>query len=141
MFTTPGRIVVGVDGSTASVKALHWACAQAELLDGTVEAVTSWSVPTQYGNDFSAHQFDWAGIAQQTLDTAADEVGSLAKSQRSLVQGSPAHVLVDASVGAELLVVGSRGHGGFAGLLLGSVSEYVITHAHCPVLVIRDLPD
>jgi nucleotide-binding universal stress UspA family protein len=143
MTTASPRIVVGVDGSPASVEALRWAAKQAALTGGNLEMVTSWQVPTQYGNDFYGDQFDWAELAQRSLDTATKEAGdgTPVAGTQTVVQGSPAHVLVDASAGAELLVVGTRGHGGFAGLLLGSVSEYVIAHARCPVLVVRQQPE
>jgi len=139
-MTTPPRIVVGVDGSPASVDALRWAAEQTELTGGTLEAITSWEYPTQYGSQLMyAENVNWADLAQTTLATAITDAGSstLTSCTQTVTQGQPAHVLVDASAGAELLVVGSRGHGGFAGLLLGSVSEYVIAHAACPVVVIR----
>lgn len=133
------RIVVGVDGSPASVDALRWAARQAALTGSTLEAIVSWHYPVQYGAEFYSETIDWSAVAQNALDTALAEArrdDSFA-CRRTVTEGHPAQVLVDASADAELLVVGSRGHGGFAGLLLGSVSEYVIAHAVCPVLVIR----
>ena len=134
------HIVVGVDGSAASINALRWAMAQAELTSARVRAVLSWQPPRQTGYDIYIPVVNWADLAQQTLETALKEAGDGVPMDVEMVilQGHPATVLVDASAGAELLVVGSRGHGGFAGLLLGSVSEHVIAHASCPVLVIRD---
>jgi nucleotide-binding universal stress UspA family protein len=133
------RIVVGVDGSPASIDALRWAARQAELTQSSIQAVITWQVPNQFGDDFYGDQFDWADIAQRTLDAALVEAGGGTPFTGDAVvfQGHPARSLVDISEEAELLVVGSRGHGGFTGLLLGSVSEYVVTHAGCPVLVIR----
>ncbi len=139
----PGRIVVGVDGSPASVEALRWAARQAGLTGAVLEAVTSWQLPTSYGADIFRADVDWAANAQVALDTACREAGDCAPpaAQRTVTQGQPAHVLVDASADADLVVMGTRGHGGFAGLLLGSVSEYVIAHAKCPVLVVRHQAD
>ena len=133
------RIVVGVDGSAASVDALRWAARQAELTGGTLEAVIGWTYPLIYGNEFVSESVDWSAYALTALDTALTEaLGTDGPScTRAVTAGHPAPVLVAASAGADLLVVGSRGHGGFAGMLLGSVSEYVIAHADCPVLVIR----
>lgn len=140
MTTPTSRIVVGVDGSPASLHALRWAITQAELTAASVQAVLTWQTPGQVGFDIQIPVVDWAHLAQRTLEVALKEVGDgSALDVETLVrQGHPAKVLVDVSAGAQLLVVGSRGHGGFAGLLLGSVSEYVIAHASCPVLVIRD---
>lgn len=139
MSTTTPRIVVGIDGSPASVEALRWALAQAALTNSRVEAVTSWQNPAQYGFEFANDQVDWIDLARSTLDTAIKEAGDggPVELESTIVNGHPAQVLVRASVGAQLLVVGSRGHGGFVGMLLGSVSEHVIAHASCPVLVIR----
>jgi nucleotide-binding universal stress UspA family protein len=136
---TSSRIVVGVDGSPASGDALRWAARQAELTGSVVEAVIGWQYPVQYGNEFYIPPPDWQALAQTTLDKAVAEAGAGQDlpCTRTVTEGHPAQVLVSASTDAELLVVGSRGHGGFAGLLLGSVSEYVIAHASCPVLVIR----
>ncbi len=133
------HIVVGVDGSPASIDALRWAIGQGELSHRTVDAVISWELPTQYGTDFYGGQFDWADMARGTLQTALNEIGDSGpiNGRAIVVEGHPAYALVEASKDAELLVVGSRGHGGFVGMLLGSVSEYVIAHAHCPVLVVR----
>lgn len=143
-MTVPGpRIVVGVDGSPSSVDALCWAAGQAELTGSSLEAVVTWRCPTQYGIEFYVETVNWAELAQTTIETAV----KAASSQRSIsctqtvTEGYPAYELVRLAAGAELLVVGSRGHGGFAGLLLGSVSEYVIAHADCPVVVIRHHAD
>jgi nucleotide-binding universal stress UspA family protein len=138
--STPSkRIVVGVDGSPASVDALRWAARQAELTQSSVQALITWQVPNQYGDDFYGQQIDWADIAQRALETALTEAGDGTPfgGDQVVFQGHPARSLVDVSHDAELLVVGSRGHGGFAGLLLGSVSSYVVAHANCPVVVIR----
>lgn len=139
MAQSQERIVVGVDGSSASIDALKWAIRQSSLTGATVEAVISWQFPMAYGGYPGGAGVDWPANAQTVLDTAVDEaVGSQADQiSRQVVRGHPAQVLLDAAAGADLLVVGSRGHGGFAGMLLGSVSEHVAAHAPCPVLVIR----
>lgn len=142
MTTPSARIVVGVDGSAASVEALRWAVTQAELTSATVEAIASWESPDQHGIASYAAEIDWVDITRRTLEIAIKEagLGDRHDVQASVRQGPPAHVLVEASRQAQLLVVGTRGHGGFAGLLLGSTSAYVIAHAACPVLVVRDTP-
>lgn len=141
------RVVVGVDGSPASLEAVQWAVRYAHLTGALVEAVTSWSMPNMYGSDFATGygslELNWpdlsAEIQETALTTALPEGSTTIK--RTVVCDHPAMALVNASTGADLLVVGSRGHGGFAGMLLGSVSAYVVAHALCPVVVIRHLPE
>ena len=119
------RIVVGVDGSPASLGALEWAVRQASLTGAVVEAVTAWQFPATYGGYPVDAGTDWRANAQAIQDTAVKEVlGDDATALvRRVEQGHSVRVLLEAAAGAELLVVGSRGHGGFTGLLLGSVSE------------------
>ena len=136
------RIVVGVDGSGSSKAALRWAIRQAKLTGSSVVAVTSWRYPTPYGlTPGTGGAFDFETNAKNTLTEALAEVSGLepAVPVRPLVtEGIAAEVLLHEARGADLLVVGSRGHGGFASALLGSVSMYCVLHAHCPVLVLRD---
>jgi nucleotide-binding universal stress UspA family protein len=140
--THDARIVVGVDGSPSSVAALDWAARQAELTGSSLELVMSWEWPTTYGAPFAfPADYSPADDAQKVLDDAATALRAAHPGvdiHASLAEGHPAPVLVDASKGAQLLVVGCRGHGEFAGMLLGSVSEHCVTNAHCPVLVFRD---
>ncbi len=139
---TPSRIVVGVDGSASSLGALRWAAKQAELTDCALEAVTTWKWPETYGSALTVPtDYDPANDAQAVLDDALQSVRTAHPTleiRTTLLEGHPAPALVEASREAELLVVGSRGHGEFAGMLLGSVSEHCVTNAHCPVLVFRD---
>lgn len=136
------RIVVGVDGSDPSLRALDWAARQAELTGVALEVIMTWELPNTYG---------WSPQIPNNWDPQADIVKSLdeiigrlrqthpaVEPQARVIQGHPAPVLIEASRGAELLVVGSRGHGEFAGMLLGSVGEHCATHAHCPVVVVRE---
>jgi nucleotide-binding universal stress UspA family protein len=135
------RIVIGVDGSAESLEAIRWAVHQAQLTHAELEAWIGWQYPSAYGMGGPIAFDDWAGTARETLDMALREAAGaeIASSIRCYVEeGHPAWVLTRASKGADLLVVGSRGHGGFAGLLLGSVSSHVATHAHCPVVIVRD---
>jgi len=136
-----GRIVVGVDGSPCSIDALRWAARQGELTGATVDAVMSWEYPTSYGMEFGVLDVDWAANAQTALDTAVQQAfgGDLDKINVRVLRGPPADVLETAAAGADLLIVGSRGHGAVAGMLLGSVSEHVVAHAPCPVVVIRHI--
>jgi nucleotide-binding universal stress UspA family protein len=144
-MTAPGttarqrRIVVGVDGSPASVSALEWADRQASLTGAVVEAVTAWRFPMTYGGFPVDAGADWPANAQAAQDTAVKEaLGDEATALvRRVAEGHPVRVLLDAAADAELLVVGSRGHGGFAGMLLGSVSEHVVAHAPCAVVVVK----
>jgi len=136
-------IVVGVDGSDSSKAALRWAIRQAKLTGAAVEAVTAWRFPVGYGMaTLDSHGvIDFEGDAKETLTKALAEVSGLDPEVpvRPLVtEGHPAEVLLSAARRAELLVVGSRGHGGLASALLGSVSLYCVLHARCPVLVLRD---
>lgn len=137
-----GRIVVGVDGSDSSVRALDWAARQAELTGHVIEVITTWEWPTNYGWTVPLPEgWDPQADTTKTLDRILDQLRQAHPRVRvrpRVVEGHPAPVLIEASRGAELLVVGSRGHGEFAGMLLGSVGEHCVTHAHCPVLVARD---
>lgn len=136
------RIVVGIDGSEPSKAALRWAARQAALVGGVVEALIAWEYPSFYG--WAPAGFDFGDNAGAVLTQAIDE--ALGPDRRVEVRpvvvcGNPAAVLLDASRGAELLVVGSRGHGGFTEALLGSVGQHLVQHAGCPVVVIRGPAD
>jgi nucleotide-binding universal stress UspA family protein len=135
------RIVVGVDGSAPSQAALAWAVKQAALTGAVVDAVIAWEVPANYSFLVQVPvDINYADIAAQVVTDAIAEVsgpGEQVKIRSTPTEGSPARVLLDASKGAELLVVGFRGHGGFTEALLGSVSQHCVHHATCPVVVIR----
>ena len=130
------RIVAGVDGSPWSKAALAWAVRQAELTGAVVEAVTAWELPATSGLDPQLY-LDYPAAAAKMLTDAIAEAGGQATVHPRVKPGHAADVLVEASAGAELLVVGSRGHGGFVGALLGSVSLHCLHHAQCPVVVVR----
>ena len=144
---TGPRIVAGVDGSLSSISALRWAVRQAGLTGAAVDAVIAWSYPANaegYGWAPTGLEgsFDFHEVAEKTLADAISSVvdpGTTVKIRAFVVEGVPAQVLLDASDGADLLVVGSRGHGGFAEALLGSVSQHCVHHALCPVVVVRGL--
>jgi nucleotide-binding universal stress UspA family protein len=138
---TRRRVVVGIDGSDASLDALNWAARQADLTASNLEVVMTWQWPTSFGwgvpvpDDVNPEE-----DVRKTLETALDPVRVRYPDLRidaHVVNGHPAPALVEASKGADLLVVGSRGHGEFVGMLIGSVSEFCTTNAHCPVLVHR----
>ena len=135
------RIVVGVDGSAGAAHALRWAARQARYDGATLEAVTAWQYPAFFGwAPVGADSADFGSIAEKTLSDALNDVFGAAMAGLGagpVVEGYPAKILVHASEGADLLVVGSRGHAGFADALLGSVSTYCVHHAYGPVTVIR----
>lgn len=134
------RIVVGVDGSPSSLDALHWAHRVGSALGLAIDAVSCWAYPTSYGVGGVFVDYRPDVMAQRVLDDAliaAFGDAPPAGLRASVREGYPAKELVDASVGAEMLVVGSRGHGGFVGLLIGSVSAYCAEHAACPVVVLH----
>lgn len=137
----PGTIVVGVDGSPASRAALDWATRQAELTGSRLLAVTTWEWPRTFGVPLPlAEGYDPESSAAGILEEAVGEIRRGRPSldvRTSVVEGPAATVLIEASEHADLLVVGTRGHGELAGLLLGSVSERCVGHAHCPVVVVR----
>lgn len=133
------RIVVGVDGSPHSVHALTQAAQLAEALDGSLHAVLAWQFPSS-GIEYFPPDWSPEGEAVDTLRAAAATVfgGPAPEWFRGTVyQGWARKALIDLSEHADLLIVGSRGHGGFAGLLLGSVSGAVAQHSKCPVLVMQ----
>jgi nucleotide-binding universal stress UspA family protein len=139
---TEKRIVVGVDGSDSSVQALEWAAHQAEFTGAVLEVITTWEWPTSYGwvapvGEGWNPQVDATKMLDEILGRLREAHPNTTVHSR-VVEGRPAPVLIEASRGAELVVVGSRGHGEFAGMLLGSVGEHCVSHAHCPVLVLRD---
>jgi nucleotide-binding universal stress UspA family protein len=137
------RIVAGVDGSASARSVLRWAVRQAELTGGSVDAVIAWHYPAAYGGygmaPVGVSEVDFAGWAEKTVaeEVAAATADSAVDVRTQVTEGSPARVLLDAAEGADLLVVGSRGHGGFAEALLGSVGQHCVHHARCPVVVIR----
>ncbi|MGW0553567.1 universal stress protein [Streptomyces sp. NPDC002926] len=142
-----GRIVVGVDGSAPSIRALRWAVRQAGLTGDTVEAVISWEYPAAgWASMVSAvpPDFDPETLAAQVLaDSLKETLGADAAASitRTVMIGNVAQALIDRAEGASLLVVGNRGYSGFKSTLLGSVGLHVTQHAPCPVVVVRGKPD
>ena len=137
---THGPILVGVDGSEASVTALRYAGKLAEAMHATLRAVITWEYP-DFGVAYPATEWEPDANAAAVLSTAITKAfGSTPppRLRKDVVQGPAAPTLIDESEHARMLVVGARGAGGFARLLLGSVSEACTRHAHCPVLVVRD---
>ena len=137
-----GRIVVGVDPSDASKAALAWAVKQAAVTGGSVDAVTAWQVPAVYGYVYSMtpEMSELDQNVRKGLEEAVAEAARLApevKVRALVAQDNPADALLNVAKGADLLVVGSRGHGGFTGALLGSVSQHCVHYAECPVVVVR----
>jgi nucleotide-binding universal stress UspA family protein len=139
------RIVVGVDGSPSSADALRWAISEAELTGDTVEAIIAWEYSVAAGGYGWApmvvdYDIDLRAIAEKALTEAVDKAAGFdcpVTIERRVVEGYAPTVLVDASAGADLLVVGSRGHGSFTDALIGSVSQNCAHHAKCPVVIVR----
>lgn len=131
-------IVVGVDGSDESVKATAWAAEQARVTGGTLELLTVWARPMSYGLPLVVGGYNPEHEAQAVVEKTASGIDLPADRLRThVVNAAPALALVERSKSADLLVVGSRGHGGFAELLLGSVSDHCVHHASCTVVVVR----
>ncbi len=140
-------IVVGVDGSDGAQEALRLAVQEARLRGAGLRVVMAWHMPTvAYGAVVFSPGIDPADFkdsAGAALETALAALGGQANGvqiEPVVRRGQPALVLLEEARGAHLLVVGSRGHGGFAGLLLGSVSHQCALHAACPVLIVHQ-PD
>ena len=140
--TVERRVVVGVDGSPAARDAVRFALREAALRDATLEAVMAVELPDYAWIDpYAVREHPQEGFldrAQDKLGLLLGEIGAGDVPVRRVVstESAPA-ALVAQSTGAELLVVGSRGRGGFRGMLLGSVSLQCVLHAHCPVTVVR----
>lgn len=138
-----GPIVVGVDGSEPSRQALRWARALADSSGLRVDAIATWAMPvTAGGLGWVDVPSDWDRTQEITamLDHTLAEVFGVDQPQnlRPLVRhGLASEVLLEASKGAYMVVVGNRGHGGFTGMLLGSVSAACTERAACPVVVVR----
>lgn len=134
-------IVVGVDGSNCSRIALRWANRLALGLDARLLAVTAWSYPVGYG--WTPNPEDW-NPREEAVRVLRDTVQAALGHDRATAvayavdEGNAARVILEHARDALMIVVGSRGHGGFAGLLMGSVSAGVSQHAGCPVLVVHD---
>ena len=143
--TTRRPIVVGVDGSEPSLAALRWAVRQANLTGAPLEILSAWEWPVSYLGLGTPEPTDYdpADEARRQLDKAVSAVltpGDRIEAQQSVIEGHPAPLLEALSKTADLVVVGSHGHGEFAGMLLGSVSQHCVTHCRCPVVVIRGTP-
>ena len=139
-------IVVGVDGSDSSRAALLWAYEEAAHHDASITVVSTWHPPAMpmtppYGSVppegyVSQPQRDALDLLERfvaDLDARTPPVDV----RTQVEQGNPSKVLIERSKEADLVVLGSRGHGGFSGMLLGSVSQHLVAHADCPVVVVR----
>ena len=144
-------IVVGVDHSEGAKAALRFALEEATLRGATLRVVHAWqygfigasgvegALPA-LGGDIKELREAAAATLEETLRESIPDTDEV-EIERRLVEGRPAAVLVDESRGADLLVVGSRGHGGFTGLLLGSVGQQCAHHAACPVVIVHRKPE
>ena len=144
------RIVVGIDGSPASNETLQWAVAEAKLRGAALRVVHAWAFPYVAAGPGLDPILDGQMIddirrnAEELVDRELSELGDAAAGvdvERAVVEGAPASALIEAAKGCDLLVVGSRGHGGFAGMLLGSVSQQLSHHAPCPLVIVRTHTD
>ncbi len=136
---TQALIVVGVDGSSSSRTALRWAASFAATSGARLEVIMAWHILTTYvGPGYVPSTFELSIDHEKILNEVVDDVFGPDRPTYITLraeEGNAAHLLIEASKEAELVVVGSRGHGGFAGLLLGSVSAKLAEHSCCPVLI------
>jgi nucleotide-binding universal stress UspA family protein len=140
-------IVVGIDGSDVSREALRWAIDEARVHGARVTAVHAWEPPAPVAEVAPMPTIDLVDFVPEFRDAAGKLVSNVVEEivgddasvtvEPIAVEGSPAEALIDAARNARLVVVGSRGHGGFTALLLGSVSHKVAQHALCPVVIHR----
>jgi len=141
-------IVVGVDHSEGAKAALRFALEEATLRKAKLRVVHAWQYAYIGATGFEGSYPALGGdikelrdLAEKDLDAtlqeAIPETGTI-EIERRVVEDRPAAALVEESRGADMVVVGSRGHGGFAGLLLGSVSQQVAHHAACPVVIVHE---
>jgi nucleotide-binding universal stress UspA family protein len=137
------KIIVGVDGSDSSVEALRQAQRLAISMGADVEALGCWEYPNMYASYAAVGIGGFKEHAGELLEGALNKAFGTERPgnvRTRLVEGFARTMLIEASEDADLLVLGPRGQGGFAGLLLGSVTSACIAHAHCPVLVARKRP-
>jgi nucleotide-binding universal stress UspA family protein len=139
-------IVVGVDGSEGARAALEYATREAALRRAQLRVVYAWQIsPVIYSSGYAPDLDEGFNEAAETLAreavAAVKELDGTVECEGEAVEGQPALVLLREARDADLIVVGNRGHGGFASLLLGSVSHQVVQHAHCPVTVVRGTND
>lgn len=144
MATEGQLVVVGVDGSPESVAALKWAAAYGAATGARLRAVMAWHYPAAVGTapvgvapaaiSEEVRQQATEALAKAAAQAAADAEIEI---EQEIGYGHPAQVLIEQSADADLLVVGSRGYGAFTGMMVGSVSIHCVTHAHCPVVVVR----
>ncbi len=137
-----GVIVVGVDGSEGAVKALRYALREARAKGSKVRAVSAWHLPATayaggYAPPFQPESFSAAAriALESALRSTAEEAEGV-EVEQVMRAGQAVHVLLEEARGADLLVVGSRGLGGFRGMMLGSVSQGCAQHAPCPLLIV-----
>jgi nucleotide-binding universal stress UspA family protein len=138
-------VVVGVDGSTSSRLALQWAMEWAAANSLPVQVVSTWTAPS-VASDPSfvglrwGESIDRGPATREMVASMVEEFGSKfpeVSISQHVVAGNAAWELIDLSQHAEIVVVGSHGHGGFSGMLIGSVSQHVLAHSHCTVAVVR----
>lgn len=142
---TTETVIVGVDGSPESEQALAWAARYAHAVGARLRAVLAWHYPSVAGGPPvgaapaaltpEVEQSRYEILDKAIARTCGDKPGL--QIDRRVVHGHPAWALIDESKAADLLVVGHRGHDGFSGMLLGSVSTHCVSHASCPVTVVR----
>lgn len=139
---SPARVVAGVDGSETARRALAWALEEGRARQAEVEVVNAWHPPYVGAYPYDPAALDLGVFEQGARDLVAemldgqDVTGLSAAPKVTVVSDTAAQAVITAAEGADLIVVGSRGRGGFKGLLLGSVSQQVAHHAPCPVIVV-----
>ena len=133
-------IVVGVDGSDASIEALRWAIIQARQFQSKLQVVSAYDIPLSIISDFTRTEADYEQIAENNLEKCMDAVRSEIMDvdfETRVLLGKPGFALEQAADGASLLVVGSHGYGPLPGIHLGSVANYLANHSPVPVLIHR----
>ena len=143
------HIVVGIDDSIGARHALHWAAKEAKQRNARLDVIHVWAVPAQWAQGYGVEWTIDLEVLGGDAQSVAEELvaGMLTESERpeklkvTAIEGNASSVLLEASQSADLLVVGTRGRGGFARLLLGSVSSAIVHHAVCPVVIVPVPPD
>ncbi len=135
-------ILVGVDGSASSLSALRWSISEARIRSARIRALHCWAYPATYAIDVyippdrSVLEAEAMAVLEHAITQAVEGLDPVPDIERVIRDGSPSHALIEESAKADLVVVGARGHGGFIGLLLGSVASQCISHASRPTVVV-----